>query len=97
MKILAIEKNIRKINPENEKMILSEEAILLYELYHEEIVREFYFNENHEAILVLEFSSIAACEELLHELPLVKKGFTCFHLMEMRPYTGFERIFIQNS
>ena len=97
MKILAVEKNVRPIDPENEKMILSEEAILVYELYHDEIVREFYFNENHEAILVLEYSSVAACEELLHELPLVKRGFTRFELMEMRRYTGFERIFIQNS
>ncbi|MFZ4523152.1 MAG: hypothetical protein ACOYNC_15685 [Bacteroidales bacterium] len=97
MKILAIEKNVRKIDPENETTILSEEAIFLYELFHDEIVREFYFNENHEAILVLEYTSIAACEELLHELPLVKREFTRFQLMELRPYTGFERIFIQNS
>ena len=97
MKILAIEKNVRQINPENEKMILSEEAIFVYELYHDEIVREFYFNENHEAILILEHSSLAACNEMLHALPLVKHGLTRFEVMEMRPYTGFERIFMQNS
>ena len=97
MKILAVEKNLRRIDPEKEKTILSEEAIALYELYHDEIVRELYFNENHEVILVIEYSSIAACEELLHELPLVKNHLTRFDLMEMRHYTGFERIFIQNS
>ncbi|MEI7726875.1 MAG: hypothetical protein WCK09_17325 [Bacteroidota bacterium] len=97
MKILAIEKNVRQIDPHKEKFALSEEAVTLYELYHEEIVREFYFTENHEAILVLEYSSVAACEEMLHELPLVKNGLTRFEVMEMRPYTGFERIFRQNS
>ncbi len=97
MKILAIEKNLRQIDPDRERATLSDEAIALYELYHDEIVREFYFNENHEAILVLEYTSIAACEELLHELPLVKNGLTRFELMEMRPYTGFERVFIENS
>lgn len=96
MKILAVEKNVRQIDPEKETTILSEEAVALYELYHDEIVREFYFNENHEAILILEYSSIAACDEMLHDLPLVKQGLTRFELMEMRPYTGFERIFIQN-
>ena len=97
MKILAIEKNVGQIDPDKEKFTLTEEAVTLYELYHEEIVREFYFNENHEAILVLEYSSVAACEEMLHELPLVKNGLTRFEVMEMRPYTGFERIFRQNS
>ena len=96
MKILAVEKNIHRIDPEKERSILSEEAIGLYELYHDEIVRELYFNENHEVILVMEYTSVAACEELLHELPLVKMGFTRFDLMEMRPYTGFERVFMQN-
>ena len=96
MKILAIEKNVRQIDPDKEKLTLTEEAVTLYELYHEEIVREFYFNENHEVILVMEYTSVAACEELLHELPLVKMGYTRFELMEMRPYTGFERIFMQH-
>ena len=26
-----------------------------------------------------------------------KKGFTRFELMEIRPYTGFERMFMQNA
>jgi len=85
-----------QIDPEKETTILSDEAVALYELYHDEIVRAFYFNENHEAILILENSSVEACEELLHDLPLVKQGLTRFELMEMRPYTGFERIFMQN-
>jgi len=69
----------------------------LYELYHDEIVREFYFNENHEAILILEHSSKEACEEILHGLPLVKHGLTRFEVLGMSPHTGFERIFIQNT
>ena len=97
MKILAVEKNVRQIDPEKKYLILSAEAIALYELFHDEIVREFYFNENHEAILIMEYSSLTACDELLHYLPLVKHGLTRFELMEMRPYTGFERIFINNS
>ncbi|MEI6683720.1 MAG: hypothetical protein WCO44_13875 [Bacteroidota bacterium] len=97
MKILAVEKNVCQIDPDKERKTLSEQAIAIYELYHDEIVREFYFNENHEAILVMEYTSISACEELLHDLPLAKHGLTRFELMEMRPYTGFERVFIQNS
>jgi len=93
MKFLAIEKELGHVDWDNQKEVLRDEATALYSLYRNNQVREYYFNENHEAVLILECSSANECNELLETLPLVKQKLIRFEVMELRPYTGFERIF----
>jgi hypothetical protein len=97
MKFLAIEKEIRPIDPETECLILRDEAKTLYDLYRDRHVREYYFNQDHEAVLILECGSTDECNTLLQSLPLVKQKVIRFELMELRPYTGFERLFDLNQ
>lgn len=92
MKILAIEKEIKLVDWENENLILIEEAKSVYKLMLSGNLREIYFTEQKNAVLILECDDKIAAQQLLDKLPLVKKGIIDFELMELRPYTGFSRL-----
>jgi hypothetical protein len=66
-------------------------------MYLAEQLREHYFNEEKCAVLVLECESKAAAEMLLAGLPLVEQGLIAFELIELRPYTGYDRIIMAGS
>jgi hypothetical protein len=93
MKILAIEKEISNDYKSNKERLLCDEAKSIYQLYLNDYLREIYFNEHHNAILILEHKSIEEAKKVLEELPLVKNGMIEFDLMELKPYTGFSRLF----
>ncbi|MBK9631231.1 MAG: superoxide dismutase [Saprospiraceae bacterium] len=92
MKILAIEKEIEEVEWDNLGDLLQEEAHHVYHLYLSDSLREIYFTENKNAILILETEDKKTAINLLDTLPLVKSGKIKFELMELRPYTGYERI-----
>ena len=91
MKILAIEKEVPGVDLRSvSKTLLAKEALGVYNMYLSEQLREHYFNEENCAILLLECDSKA--QELLEQLPLVTKNLISFELMELHPYTGYDRI-----
>jgi hypothetical protein len=92
MKILAIEKENPEAEWKNHRDVLEEEARAVYNLYIEGSIREIYFTENKSAVLILECESIQNAVGLLSALPLVKNKMITFDIMELRPYTGFDRI-----
>jgi hypothetical protein len=95
MKILAIEKEIESADWGNQEEILCKEAQRVYELYLSGNLREIYFTHKNIAVLILECDNIENATELLNTLPLVQKGLIAFNIMQLNPYTGFERIFIK--
>jgi hypothetical protein len=92
MKILAIENEIEGVEWNNLEDLLKDEARHVYSLYLADSLREIYFTENKNAVLVLETEDKKAAMKLLDTLPLVKFGKIKFEVMELRPYTGYERI-----
>ena len=92
MKILAIENEIEGVAWDNSADLLKDEAQHIYNLYLSDSLREIYFTENKNAILVMETDDKKAAIKLLDTLPLVKSGKIKFEVMELRPYTGYERI-----
>ncbi len=92
MKILAIESEIEGADWTDSEDILKEEARHVYALYLTDSIREIYFTENKNAILLMEMEDKKAAIKLLDTLPLVKSGKIRFEVMELRPYTGYERI-----
>jgi len=92
MKFLAIEKDIPNTNWANTDKILADEARKVYELYLSGSLREIYFNESHNAVLMLECESKNQALQLLESLPLVKSKMIEFEVTELLPYTGFQRI-----
>ena len=92
MKILAVEKELEGAEWDKQQDLLKDEAQHVYNLYLSNSLREIYFTENKNAILVLETEDKKAAIKLLDTLPLVKSGKIKFEVMELRPYTGYERI-----
>jgi len=94
MKILAIEKETTKVNWNEENEILINESYQVYHLFQEGIIRDIYFTENYDAVIMLECASKQEAQQVLDTLPLVKAGLITFDVMELRPYTGFDRIIL---
>lgn len=92
MKILAIEKEIKAVDWENENLILMEEAKSAYNLMLSGNLREIYFSDEKNAVLILECEDKIVAKQMLDKLPLVIKGLVDFDIMELQPYTGFSRL-----
>jgi hypothetical protein len=93
MKILAIEKEVPGVDWSSvSKELLAEEAIHVYRMYLSDHLREHYFNEQKCAVLVLECDSKEQAQLLLGNLPLVKSNLIAFEILELHPYTGYDRI-----
>lgn len=92
MKILAIEKETAGTDWGQLQDLLMQEARHVYQLYLSDALREIYFTENKNAVLVLEAPDTHTALQLLQTLPLVKSGKIAFELMELHPYSGYERI-----
>ncbi len=96
MKVLAIEKEIEGVKWDEMKDLLEQEAQHVFQLYLSDSLREIYFTENKNAVLILETDNRETAKEILDSLPLVKNRKIRFDIMELRPYSGYERI-IKNS
>ena len=92
MKLLAIEKELKTVDWENESQTLAEEAKSVYKFMLSGNLREIYFSENKNAVLVLECEDKTVARQLLKTLPLVEKGIIDFEIIELHPYTGFSRL-----
>ena len=92
MKLLAIENEVSSVNWDEENEVLINESYQVYHLFQEGIIRDIYFTENENAVIILECASKEEATAVLSTLPLVKAGLISFEIMELRPYTGFDRI-----
>jgi hypothetical protein len=92
MKVLAIEKELKTVDWEKESRTLMDEAKIAYQMMLSGSLREIYFTENKNAVLILECKDKITAKQLLGKLPLVKKKMIDFEITELRPYTGFSRL-----
>jgi len=92
MKILALEREVEGTTWEDTETLLEEEAKHIFELYLSNHLREIYFTQDNNAVLILEATDREAAEELLHHLPLVQAGKIRFEIFGLAPYTGYTRI-----
>jgi hypothetical protein len=94
MKVLALEKDVPGVTDEASKPYLAEEAARVWELYQAGVFRELYFRQDKpSAVLVLECDDVAAAQEALHSLPLVREGLIAFDVIPLVAYPGFARLF----
>jgi hypothetical protein len=92
MKILAISSESQGVNWDNENQSLKSEAAEVYKMYLSGTLREIYFTQNSNAVLILECKNISGAKRIVAKLPLVKKGLIRFEFMELHPYPGLKRI-----
>jgi muconolactone delta-isomerase len=94
MRILAIEKEVSDLSPDDFKPHLKAEAARAWELYQAGVFRELYFRQDRpEAVLILECADVEEAEDVLSTLPLVKAGLITFEIIPLVPYPGFARLF----
>ncbi len=97
MKILAIEKEFAGKTAEDFQPLLEAEAIRVWELNKEGVIREIYFRANRtSAVLILECENLEEAIEKLSTLPLVQEDLIYFDFIPLAPYPGFERLFKVN-
>jgi muconolactone delta-isomerase len=95
MKILALEREISGTQPGALAPDLKAEALRVWRLYQEGVIRELYFRQDrHEAVLILECADTAEARQVLDSLPLVKSSCIAFDVIPLIPYPGFERLFV---
>jgi hypothetical protein len=95
MKILAIENELREINPEIRTDILKREASKVWTLQQNAIIREIYLTDNmSKAVIIMECNSIKEANDYLNDLPLVNEGYIDFKLYKLDPYPGYSRLFV---
>lgn len=97
MKFLAIEKEVDGIDWSNTDELLKEEAKVAADLYLKGMIREIYFNDSQCAVILMECRSKETAAEILNKLPLVQSGMISFDITELKPYTGFSRLFEKTS
>ncbi len=94
MKYLALEHERIPIPLNQREGVLAREAQALWHLVIGGFVREQYFTgDSHQAVLIVECGSLQEAQGLLNALPLVKEGYSEFHIRELLPYDGFGRLF----
>ncbi|MBK8476558.1 MAG: superoxide dismutase [Opitutaceae bacterium] len=97
MKILAQSRTLAADEAAFTTELLGAEAAKVWELQQAGCIREAYFTAAGEAVLVLECPSVAAARRVLATLPLVCAQLIEFTLDELRPYSGFARLFAPRS
>ncbi len=96
MKILAISKESAVIDWSVRQELLEKEARTVYDLQIKGYIREIYFTESRDAVVIMEAESLKKAKEIIRTLPLVKEGLIDFDLTKLNPYDGFSRIFKKN-
>ncbi len=94
MKILAMERELPDVQPDQFAQHLKAEALHVWGLYSSGTLREIYFTRDRsEAVLMLECTDEHEAARLLDTLPLVQAGLIRFDVFPLVPYTGFARLF----
>ena len=92
MKFLAIEKEVTGADWAGSEEILRSEALHVRHLIDEGVIKEIYFNEEHSAVIIMECEDKEHAKTALARLPLVIASLIDFDVMELRRYTGFDRL-----
>ena len=94
MKILAMEVEVKGIEPRQYEPYLKAEAQRIWELYQGGVIRELCFRaDRSEAVLMLECANRDEAKQILASLPLVGAGLITFEVIPLVPYPGFARLF----
>ena len=73
--------------------LLRREARHAYELWQAGSLRQLWFTDEQDAVLLLECPDKPAAVAAVESLPLVKNGLLRYTLTQLVPYPGFGRLF----
>lgn len=72
--------------------LLRDEARAAYAHWQAGRIRQLWFTEAQDAVLLLECTDLGTARELVETLPLVKARLLQYTLTPLVPYPGFERL-----
>jgi hypothetical protein len=72
--------------------LLKDEAKHILDLYQQGIIRNIWFSEKKDALLIIETDTIEHVNGIINAFPLVKANLIKFTIICLLPYTGFERL-----
>jgi hypothetical protein len=94
MQFLVTTADNGEIDWKEKGLALKNEARYIWELSSKGIVRNIWFTrETKDAILIIEAHSSQSVRALIEDAPLVAEGLIAYEIVELQPYTGFERLF----
>lgn len=94
MRILALEVENPEATPTDFNKLLREEAMKVWQLNQEDVIREIYFRgDKNAAVLMLECKDVEEAKQKLSTLPMVESGRIDFELIPLKPYPGYARLF----
>ncbi|OHD78593.1 MAG: hypothetical protein A3J97_11575 [Spirochaetes bacterium RIFOXYC1_FULL_54_7] len=92
MQYLVITKDNGEVNWSNHSELLRSEAEHVLSLFCKGVVRNIWFTEKKDAVLILECDCIEDVGFIMSKLPLVSHDLITYDITCLLPYTGFERI-----
>jgi hypothetical protein len=72
--------------------LLKKEASYIWTIYKTGILKNIWFSENKDALLIIEIDNKEKAQEIVNDFPLVKGNLIKYTITSLLPYTGFERI-----
>jgi len=92
MQYLVITSDVPNVNWDEQAEILKAESRRVYALWRGSVIRQIWFSEAGDAVLILECLSKEEAARVVESLPLVKGGLLRYTLAQLEPYTGFDRV-----
>jgi len=79
---------------EGKQELLREEARYVWQLQHQNIIRNIWFTDpGRDAVILVECESAEAAKRILDDFPLVRAGLIVYTVLALTAYDGYERLF----
>jgi muconolactone delta-isomerase len=92
MQFLVLTKDRPGVDWAEKSEVLRQEAEAIVGLTSQGVARNLWFTRDKDAVLLFEEESRERVEAALKTLPLVQNRLIDYEIMELFPYTGFERL-----
>jgi hypothetical protein len=93
MQFLVFTHDVGETDWSAQGQLLKNEARAVWALINAGSLRNIWFTESKDAVLLFEEENMEKVAAVMNGLPLVAQGLIDYRIHELKPYTGFERLF----
>ncbi|MBN1266335.1 MAG: hypothetical protein JXA25_12635 [Anaerolineales bacterium] len=93
MQFLVLTEDAYEIDWTDRKFLLEEEAKMVWGYLRSGSLRNIWFTENRDAVLLFEEENEGSVRTKMETLPLVREQLIKYRILGLAPYTGLERLF----
>lgn len=92
MQFLVLTTDAPGVDWKRQDDLLRAEARTAYGLWQKGVVRQLWFTEEQDAVIILECANKRTAKATVESLPLIKHGLLRYTLTQLSPYPGFDRL-----